>query len=408
MTSTIRARASRSTRSPSTSSSAGVAGAVVTTDGHQVTFTPPAGFVGVRPAALRNHRWRGWTAASVIAYHRTCLPGRYRLRCGRSDHSAELRCNDIDVLANDVDPAGGGLTVTAASVTASLPKRHARRHDRRQQGSLYCGRRLCRGRGGHVYGNRRQQQHGHGASSASSSCRSTWLWAPCPCRMRPSSRRIRTRGHRRARQRRGSGGGGLIVTAASVTASVPVATHACQHHRQQGSLYPRRRFCRGRRGQLHGERHQRPQRERRPHIVVSPLALGVGPVAIPDARWWRRIPRRPISTWSPTTSIGRGRPDRDRRLGDGLGADRHARRQVVGNKVRFTPAAGFAGVVVVIYTATDVNNQAETGVLNNSSCRRWPWAQGRLRFPIAAVVAQGSPATISTSWPTTWIRPAVA
>jgi len=37
---------------------------------------------------------------------------------------------------------------------------------------------------------------------------------------------------------------------------------------------------------------------------------------------------------------------------------------IVGNKVRFTPAAGFAGVVVVGYTIRDVNNATSGGVLN--------------------------------------------
>jgi len=55
--------------------------------------------------------------------------------------------------------------------------------------------------------------------------------------------------------------------------------------------------------------------------------------------------------------------------------------------------------VVVILYATDVNNQAET-VFLNIVVSPVALGAGPVAIPDAAVVAQGSPATESTSWPT--------
>src|SRR5262249_54279952 len=65
---------------------------------------------------------------------------------------------------------------------------------------------------------------------------------------------------------------------------------------------------------------------------------------------------------------------------------------VAGNKVRFTPAAGFAGAVVVTYTIKDANNATSNGVLSNpvSPLRR---EEGPAPVPDAATAAQKAGAT---------------
>jgi hypothetical protein len=99
-------------------------------------------------------------------------------------------------------------------------------------------------------------------------------------------------------------------------------------------------------------------------IVVTPLALPVGPVPLPDAAV--------VAQDSGATDIDVLANDVDFAAGgltlgavsvfSSLPSATHAV-AIAGNQVRFTPAAGFAGVVVVSYTATDVNGLAGNGLL---------------------------------------------
>jgi hypothetical protein len=100
-------------------------------------------------------------------------------------------------------------------------------------------------------------------------------------------------------------------------------------------------------------------------VVVTPTALSLGPVAIPDAAT--------VAQDSGATDINVVANDVDPAAGGltltaasvtlSLPTATHSV-SIVGNKVRFTPAAGFAGTVVVSYTITDVNNNTSGGVLN--------------------------------------------
>ena len=98
---------------------------------------------------------------------------------------------------------------------------------------------------------------------------------------------------------------------------------------------------------------------------MSPTSLVVGPVAIPDAAT--------VTQDSAATDINVVANDVDPAAG-GLTLTLASAAASVptathtvtisGNKVRFTPAAGFAGAVVVSYTIKDANNVTANGVLD--------------------------------------------
>jgi hypothetical protein len=98
-----------------------MAGAVATTDGNTVTFTPPATFVGVVTLQYAIADGTGAVSSAVIAVSVLPVAPPPVALPDTATVAQDSAATDIDVLANDVDLAGGGLTLDGATVTTSLP-----------------------------------------------------------------------------------------------------------------------------------------------------------------------------------------------------------------------------------------------------------------------------------------------
>jgi len=104
-----------------TQSNAAVPELFVTPDGKLLRFTPPPGFIGVQPIVYTVSDGNGNTAqatalitVSPIAVPPAAVPDAFTLN--NDGNSA-----DLNVLANDIDGAGGGLTLSSVSATATVP-----------------------------------------------------------------------------------------------------------------------------------------------------------------------------------------------------------------------------------------------------------------------------------------------
>jgi hypothetical protein len=101
------------------------------------------------------------------------------------------------------------------------------------------------------------------------------------------------------------------------------------------------------------------------NVNVSPIALAVGLVAIPDAAVVAQDSSASLIDVlaNDVDFAGGGLTLTNVSVFSSLPSAVHTV-AISGNKVQFTPAAGFAGVVVVSYTASDVNGLTSNGLLN--------------------------------------------
>jgi hypothetical protein len=100
---------------------AGTAGTFLLQDG-KIAYTPPPGFIGVETATYTLTSGSGQTATGAMAI--LVAPAQLQQPLALADTqliAANSVSNLISALLNDIDPAGGGLTITSVSRTAALP-----------------------------------------------------------------------------------------------------------------------------------------------------------------------------------------------------------------------------------------------------------------------------------------------
>jgi hypothetical protein len=341
------------------------AGAVASTGGDNVLFTPPSNFTGIVTLQYIVEDGTGATSAAIIivsvlpvALPPIALPD---VATVMQNSSAA----DIDVLANDLDFAGGGLNVTGISVSASLPPAFhtvgiSGNQVRFTPAAGFIGAVLVSYTATDVNGNSAEGQLTVVVSPLDLPVGPVALPDAAVVTQDSSATDIDVLANDVD-----VAGGGLAVTGVSVSASLPPAFHTVGISGNQGRFTPAAGFA----GvvlvgytatDVNGN-----SAEGLLSIVVSPLGLPVGPVALPDVAI--------VAQDSSATDINVLTNDVDV-AGGGLavtgvsvtGSLPPAFHTVIisSNRVRFTPAAGFAGAVVVSYTVTDVNGNTGVGLLN--------------------------------------------
>lgn len=365
-------------------------GAAVSTDGTTVTFTPPANFIGVVTLEYAIADGTGATSSAAIAISvlpvalpPVALPD---VETVTQDSAA----SDIDVLANDVDFAGGGLTLTSASISTSLP---AGAHSVAMVANQVRFTPAAGFVGAVIVNYTATDTNGATADGVLSIVVSPLdlPLGPVPV---PDAAVVA----------QDSGvtdivvlandvdpvGGGLTLTGAVVATSLPAGAHTVAISANQVRITPAAGFAGVVVVTYTATDVDGNSADGVLTAVVSPLDLAVGPVPLPDAAV--------VTQDSGATDIDVVANDVDL-AGGGLtltGVSVSASQPVAahtvaiaGNRVRFTPAAGFAGAVVLAYTVTDVDGNAADGVL---SIVVSPLALpvGPLAIPDAAVVAQDS------------------
>jgi hypothetical protein len=130
-------------------------------------------------------------------------------------------------------------------------------------------------------------------------------------------------------------------------------------------------------------------------ITVTPAALAVPPVALPDVLTVTQGSSATVANvLANDIALAGGLTLVSATVDVSLPAATHALSTSAAG-VSFTPAAGFAGVVIVRYTATDAASQSATGVLAVTVTPTLPVALP-LALPDVITVAQGSIANLVT------------
>jgi hypothetical protein len=367
-----------------------MAGAMATTDGNTVTFTPPANFTGVVTLQYAIADGNGATSSAVIAISvlAVALPP-----FALPDVATVLQDSgptDIDVLANDVDFAGGGLTLTSVTVAASLPDAV---HTVAIVGNQVRFTPAAGFIGAVLVDYTVTDVNGSSAIGVLTVMVSPLDLALGPVTV-PDAVIVM----------QGSvannidvlandvdpAGGGLTLTAVAVAASLPDAVHTIAIVGNQVQFTPAGGFAGSVVVTYTATDVNGNSADGVLTIVVSPLALSVGPVPLPDVAT--------VTQDSGATDIDVLANDVDP-AGGGLTVTAVAATAslpaavhtvaIVGNQVRFTPAAGFAGIVVVTYTATDVDGNSADGLLT-IMVSPLDLAVGPVTVPDAAVVLQDS------------------
>jgi len=360
---------------------------------NQVRFTPAAGFVGVVVVDYAIADTNGETADGVltIVVSPLALPGGGPVPVP----DAELVVQDsgatnFDVLANDVDPAGGGLTLSAPVVTSSLPNAvHTVVVDSNQVRFTPAA-----GFAGVVVITYTATDVDAGSADGVLTVVVSPLALPIGPVPVPDTATVA--------QDSGAtdidvlandvdiAGGGLTLSAPVVTASAPNVAHTVTVNSNQVRFTPAPGFAGAvvityTATDVNGDSANGVL-----NIVVTPTNPVVGLVAIPDAAT--------VAQDSGATDVDVLANDVDF-AGGGLTltgalvttsqpAAAHTV-AVIGNQVRFTPAAGFAGVVVVTYTAQDVNGVVGNGLLN-ITVTPTPLVLGPVAVPDVATVSSGA------------------
>jgi Bacterial Ig domain len=370
-----------------------MAGTVVTTDGATITFTPPAAFVGVVTLTYAIADGTGATSSAVIAVSVLPVAPPPVALPDAATVVQDSGATDIDVLANDVDLAAGGLTVSGFTVTTSLP---AAAHAIAIVGNQVRFTPAAGFIGAVVVSYTITDVNGATADGVL-----TVVVSPIAVPTGP----VPVPDARVVAQDSGAtdvdvlandvdpAGGGLTLTGVVVTTSVPNAVHAVAMVGNQVRFTPAAGFVGSVVVTYTATDTNGDAADGVLTVVVSPLALPLGPVPVPDAKT--------VAQDSGATDIDVLANDIDI-VGGGLtvtnvvvtaAAPNVAQTvAIVGNQVRFTPAGGFAGAVVITYTATDDDGNAADGVLNVIVTPPVPNV-GLVAIPDAKTLAQDAGAT---------------
>jgi hypothetical protein len=365
-------------------------GSVVSTDGASVNFTPPPNFIGVVTLEYVIADGTGAVSSAAIAISvlpvalpPVALPDAVTV-------TQDSGATDIDVLANDVDFAGGGLTLTGISVATSLP---AATHTLALVANQVRFTPAAGFVGAVIVNYAATDTNGASADGVLSIVVSPLDLPVGPVPVPDAAVVAQDSGATDIDVLANDVdpvGGGLTLTGAVVATSLPAGAHTVAISGNQVRFTPAAGFAGAVVVSYTVTDTGGNSADGVLTVVVSPLDLSIGPVPLPDAAV--------VTQDSGATDIGVVANDVDL-AGGGLtltGVSVTASQPtavhtvaIAGNQVRFTPAAGFAGAVVISYTVTDINGNSADGVL---SVVVSPLALpvGPLAIPDAAVVAQDS------------------
>lgn len=335
--------------------------------GNQLRFTPAAGFIGAVLVTYTATDVNGATAAGVL----TVVVAPVALPAGpvpvpdAATVAQDAGATPIDVLANDIDPAGGGLTLGNVVVTASVP---GATHTVEISGNQVQFTPAAAFVGAVVV-----TYTATDAGGASADGVLTLVVAPALPGLGP----VPLPDAVIVAQDSGAtlvdvlandldpAAGGLTLSNIAVAATVPGATHTIAVSADRVQFTPAAGFAGAVVITYTATDVAGTSADGALNVVVTPLALPVGLVAIPDAAV---VPQdsagQEIDVLANDVDFAGG--------GLTLGAAAVFSSQpaavhlvsVNGNQLRFTPAAGFAGVVVVSYTAFDTDGVSSNGLLN--------------------------------------------
>jgi hypothetical protein len=367
-------------------------GAVATTNGSAVTFTPPAGFIGVVTLQYGIIDGTGAVSSALIAVSVLPIAPPPVALPDAQTVLPDSGATDVDVLANDIDLAGGGLTLTGATVTTSVP---AAVHTV----AVVANQVRFTPAAGFV-GVAVVTYTVEDANAATADGVLTVVVSPLALPAGP----VPVPDAEVVAQDSGATdidvlandvdpvGGGLTVSNPHVTTSEQDAVHTLPVVGNQVRFTPAAGFVGTVVVTYTATDDDGNDADGVLTVVVSPLALAVGPVPVPDAQV--------VMQDSLATDIDVLANDIDPD-GGGLtlggftvtGSVPAAAHTVtiVADQIRFTPEAGFAGTVAISYTATDADGDDATGVLTVVVS---PLALpvGLVAIPDQATVAQDSAA----------------
>jgi hypothetical protein len=366
------------------------AGAVAATDGSRVTFTPPPGFIGVVTLlyGIRDGTGAVSTALIAVSVLPVALPP--VALPDTATVAQDSGPTDVDVLANDVDFAGGGLTVTSATVAASLPPAA---HTVTIAGNQVRFTPAAGFVGVAVVGYTATDVNGAGTDGVLSVVVSPVAVPAGPVPVPDAVTVAQDSGATLVDVLANDvdpAGGGLTVTGVAVTASLPAAVHAVAISGNQVQFTPAAGFAGTVVVGYTATDAGGNSADGVLSVVVSPVALPVGLVAIPDAAI---VPQDSAPTdidvlANDVDFAGGGLTLAAVSVTSSLPAAVHTV-AIAGGRVRFTPAPAFAGVVVITYTAMDVDGLTSNGLLNIVVTPA-PLVLGPVAVPDVAVVSSAA------------------
>lgn len=341
-----------------------MAGAVATTDGATVTFTPPATFVGVVTLQYSIQDGTGATSSGVIAVSVLPVAPPPVALPDAETVVQDSGATDFDVLANDIDLAGGGLTLTGFNVTTSLPPAA---HTVAIVGGQVRFTPAAAFIGAVLVDYTIEDVNGATATGVLTVVVSPIAVPTGPVPV-PDAQLVAQDSAATLIDVLANDidpvGGGLTVSGPVVTASVPVATHTVAVSGNQVQFTPAAGFFGSVVVTYTATDADGNAADGVLTIVVTPLDLAIGPVPVPDA-----IVVAQDSGATPVDVVandidpaGAGLDVTGVVVTTSVPAATHGV-AISGNQVQFTPEAGFFGSVVVTYTATDGDGDSADGVL---------------------------------------------
>ena len=339
----------------------------VAISGNQLRFTPAAGFVGAVVVTYTLTDINGATADGVL----TIVVSPVALPAGPVPvpDAATVAQNAgptlVDVLANDIDTAGGGLTVSNVVVTASVP---AAAHAVAISGNQVQFTPAAAFVGAVVVTYTATDADGNSADGVLTVVVAPTVPVPGPVPLPDAAIVAQDSGATLIDVLANDidpAAGGLTLSNVVVTATVPAGAHTVGVSANRVQFTPAAGFAGAVVVTYTATDVAGNSADGALNVVVTPLALPVGLVAIPDAAVVAQdSANNDIDVLANDVDFaGGGLTLAGVSVFSSLPAAVHAV-SVSGNQVRFTPAAGFAGVVVVSYTATDVNGVSSNGLLN--------------------------------------------
>lgn len=366
------------------------AGVAATTDGNTVTFTPPVTFVGVVTLEYSIEDGTGAVSSGVIAVSVLPVAPPPVALPDAETVVQDSGATDFDVLANDIDLAGGGLTLTAFNVTTSLPPA--------AHTVAIVGGQLRLTPAAAFVGAVLIDYTVEDVNGATATGVLTVVVLPLALPVGP----VPVPDAQIVAQDSAATlidvlandidlvGGGLTASAPVVTASVPNAAHAVAVSGNQVQFTPAAGFFGSVVVTYTATDMDGNAADGVLTIVVTPLDLAIGPVPVPDAAV--------VAQDSGATLVDVLANDIDP-AGAGLDVAGVVVTTSVpaaihtvtlsGSQIQFTPQAGFFGSVVVTYTATDGDGDSADGVLVVTVLPD-SLAIGSVPVPDAATVMQDS------------------
>ena len=343
------------------------AAGAVSTDGSSITYTPATGFIGVETLTYEITDGNSNTSTGLVTVTVTPLAAPPVAIADIATVNQDSTNNSITVLSNDIDIAGGGLTVTSASSLSSVPVGSTGTISTNGTNVFYSP--AASFAGVELIQYEITDTNGTVGTGLITATVVPTALAAGPVTVpdvatvdQDSTNNLVTVIDNDI----DPAAGGLTLTGASVLVDLPVAgAHSAAVSGNQVNFTPTAGYAGVVTVQYTVEDSNNTSATGTVVITVTPTAVSAGPVTVPDVGT--------VDQDSTNNLIAVVTNDIDPAAG-GLtltGATVLTDIPVVGghsvavssNQVSFSPAAGYAGVVTVQYTVEDSNSASATGVL---------------------------------------------